>query len=132
MYFVVILLLLFFISGKKDELKVVSSGDKVICKLHEWKSWIEFRLENETVAQSITQSSSCDVSPNYKEYFSISCNKEMYVFELKVKKLPDELIGRKLFCTDGTNSDFIVLKAKGKHNLFTLMNHYNGVFHVLV
>ncbi|XP_060555842.1 uncharacterized protein LOC132716561 [Ruditapes philippinarum] len=62
----------------------------------------------------------CDINPKYIDQYNISYDETNHIFNLTIIKVTMKDNGRKLVCSDGTNTDSQFITVKGKHTLQSL------------
>jgi hypothetical protein len=71
----------------------------------------------------------CDINPKYIEQYTLSYDERNHIFNLTIIKLTMKDNGRKLVCSDGTNTDSMIIRVRGKNSL--LVNNYLHIFQAL-
>ncbi|XP_060555843.1 uncharacterized protein LOC132716562 [Ruditapes philippinarum] len=84
------------------------------CKFKKKTFAIAWKNPHETVqiAKCLRNGTECDINPKYIDQYNISYDETNHIFSLTIIKVTMKDDGRKLVCSDGTNTDSKIIRVK--------------------
>lgn len=85
----------------------------ITCKLKEHRLAMAWMNGNSIISIAECVESSCNLNPAFNGQYAFSYNIEQGIYNLTVIKVTKKDNGKRLVCSDGSHTDFLVLKVNG-------------------